>query len=625
MAIIPLLQNITSNLLTNEKSDFGSLESLIKQGVEEDTILEDQRDAKTSAIVDEPQKAVVPIFDNEVNKRILEEYVEGEKAKAPNDEVYAKVVDAMVELGRLTEEQVVEAMGKRYSLATDVATILEDYDTDGLEYGSIGDVADGIEALIADSTEDTTELENILNDYRYAQEDARNWGHRMDSGGEEDFEEALRMYVNKATLGEGSGADSHNSSSEGLPLESSERLSGNALASPKDVAKIGKNTEVTHRAAKNIINEGGLKKTIETPAQAISALGKGLHMEKSDSSQSYYGDFFEGDYIVDGKVVHIRTSTHPATPTRMGNADADHKVSIVVRKNGEHKSDGTPHNGYTEYIYEPSDVAPIDAANAIVKGVKTLLETGEFVDETGKAVRKDYPYIKNSKTLFSLITPEMDTDYLSAVERGDMEKAQQMVMEAAKLAMPNTKVVDEDGNPKVVYHQTNHSAYINRKTGQNWDELDWRERMEWDERDDWDEYWEEQEFNTFSRVNARTTNEFDGFFFAPEYDEYHEYGNRTIEAFLNIENPASNGDYNIDSSKNNAGREERIRLQNEGYDGVMENFFGIMKSELRYLHQFSDMKVFKGELRKYINYHNNDCIKLKLNGKSSAQYRTLYQ
>ena len=41
MAIIPLLQNITNNLLTNEKSDFGSLESLIKQGIEEDTILED--------------------------------------------------------------------------------------------------------------------------------------------------------------------------------------------------------------------------------------------------------------------------------------------------------------------------------------------------------------------------------------------------------------------------------------------------------------------------------------------------------------------------------------------------------------------------------------------------------
>ena len=167
------------------------------------------------------------------------------------------------------------------------------------------------------------------------------------------------------------------------------------------------------------------------------------------------------------------------------------------------------------------------------------------------------------------ITPEMDTEYLEAVEKGDMETAQRMVMEAAKLAMPNTKVVDENGNPKVVYHGTNHSVYINRETGQNWDELDWRERMEWDERDDWDEYWEERDFNTFSRVNARTTQELDGFFFAPEYDEYHEYGDRTIKAFLNIENPASFGDYNIDSSKTNAGRDERIRLQNEGYDGVI--------------------------------------------------------
>lgn len=104
--------------------------------------------------------------------------------------------------------------------------------------------------------------------------------------------------------------------------------------------------------------------------------------------------------------------------------------------------------------------------------------------------------------------------------------------------LSHSLVIDENVEPKVVYHQTNATVYINRETGQNWDELDWRERMEWDDRDDWDDYWEEREFNTFSRVNARTTNEFDGFFFAPEYDEYHEYGDRTIEAFLNIENPA---------------------------------------------------------------------------------------
>ena len=169
----------------------------------------------------------------------------------------------------------------------------------------------------------------------------------------------------------------------------------------------------------------------------------------------------------------------------------------------------------------------------------------------------------------SHITPEMDAEYLAAVEAGDMETAQRMVLEAAKIAMPNTKVVDENGNPKIVYHQTNHKVYINRETGQNWDDVDWKEKMEWDERDDWEDYWEEQDFYTFSRVNARTTNEFDGFFFAPEYDEYHEYGDRTIAAFLNIKNPASRDDYNIDASKNDAGRNERIRLQEAGFDGVV--------------------------------------------------------
>lgn len=132
-----------------------------------------------------------------------------------------------------------------------------------------------------------------------------------------------------------------------------------------------------------------------------------------------------------------------------------------------------------------------------------------------------------------------------------------------------SKVVDENGEPKVVYHQTNQKIYVNRETGENWDELGWKEKMEWDNRDDWEDYWEEQDFNTFSRVNARTTNEFDGFFFAPEYDEYHEYGDRTIAAFVNIKNPASREDYNIDSRYNDAGRNERIRLQEAGFDGVI--------------------------------------------------------
>ena len=61
------------------------------------------------------------------------------------------------------------------------------------------------------------------------------------------------------------------------------------------------------------------------------------------------------------------------------------------------------------------------------------------------------------------ITSKMDAEYMAAVERGDMETAQRMVLEAAKLAMPNTKVVDEEGNPKVVYHGTSNEPFTEFK------------------------------------------------------------------------------------------------------------------------------------------------------------------
>ncbi len=60
-------------------------------------------------------------------------------------------------------------------------------------------------------------------------------------------------------------------------------------------------------------------------------------------------------------------------------------------------------------------------------------------------------------------------------------------------------------------------------------------------------------------------------------------------------------------------------------NSMMENFFGLMKTELLYLHEWSSVDEFEKELRSYINYYNNDRIKLRLKGKSPVQYRTLYQ
>lgn len=56
-------------------------------------------------------------------------------------------------------------------------------------------------------------------------------------------------------------------------------------------------------------------------------------------------------------------------------------------------------------------------------------------------------------------------------------------------------------------------------------------------------------------------------------------------------------------------------------NAVMENFFGLLKSELLYLRDFESLDEFVVELGKYIDYYNNKRIKSKLKGLSPVQYR----
>ena len=56
-------------------------------------------------------------------------------------------------------------------------------------------------------------------------------------------------------------------------------------------------------------------------------------------------------------------------------------------------------------------------------------------------------------------------------------------------------------------------------------------------------------------------------------------------------------------------------------NAIMENFFGLLKSELLYLRKFENIEEFKLELEKYIDYYNNNRIKSKLKGLSPVQYR----
>ena len=56
-------------------------------------------------------------------------------------------------------------------------------------------------------------------------------------------------------------------------------------------------------------------------------------------------------------------------------------------------------------------------------------------------------------------------------------------------------------------------------------------------------------------------------------------------------------------------------------NAVIENFFGLLKSELLYLQEFQSMEHFRQELVAYLDYYNNRRIKAKLKGLPPAIHR----
>ena len=57
-------------------------------------------------------------------------------------------------------------------------------------------------------------------------------------------------------------------------------------------------------------------------------------------------------------------------------------------------------------------------------------------------------------------------------------------------------------------------------------------------------------------------------------------------------------------------------------NAVMENFFGLLKSELLYLQKFHSLEHFTQELHDFMYYYTNHRIKAKLKGLSPVEYRT---
>ena len=55
-------------------------------------------------------------------------------------------------------------------------------------------------------------------------------------------------------------------------------------------------------------------------------------------------------------------------------------------------------------------------------------------------------------------------------------------------------------------------------------------------------------------------------------------------------------------------------------NAVIENFFGMLKSELLYLQEFQSIEHFKQELIEYLDYYNNRRIKAMRKGLPPAMH-----
>ena len=73
--------------------------------------------------------------------------------------------------------------------------------------------------------------------------------------------------------------------------------------------------------------------------------------------------------------------------------------------------------------------------------------------------------------------------------------------------------------------------------------------------------------------------------------------------------------------KNKGVRQSMSRKGNCLDNAVIENFFGLLKSELLYLQEFESVEHFIAELNDYLDYYNNRRIKAKLKGLPPVLHR----
>lgn len=246
-----------------------------------------------------------------------------------------------------------------------------------------------------------------------------------------------------------------------------------------------------------------------------------------------YATLFFGALETNNSIIVARFNVHNRT-SELGEFDILYSTAKTeIKKEGPVYT--TP--GFTNNSLSSSPSFDLSIADLLDVVKKSKDFAAVFSKDVAKKLDMKRPYDANISGSLKYSKAEMDDLYEQAYNTYDDESGEQLVAEAAEMAMPDSKIRDENGKLKVVYHQTNAV-------------------------DD-----EGNPFTVFDMERARHTSDVVGAFFAPEYDQYHEYGERTYPVYLNIKNPAY--DVYVDNSITNAGLLKRNELIAQGYDGII--------------------------------------------------------
>ena len=395
-----------------------------------------------------PQEAVKPIFDNEFNKQILDDYVKDMKEELPNDEVYEAVKDAI-------------GLGSRFSIAEKE-----------------------IDNVVIKDTEEQKLPTNREEAFEYIPAKGISFPN---------LDQKINVKVSRNSV---KHTSLHNNKDTFAIFAAIGKVISNAV-------KIGSipvaQDEIGHTHSVNIfyvpINVNGRQysarlvvKELENKGivlDELSLYNVSMHKEKGSVVQPLNASEEVGGITTEPKSVY--------------------KIKELIHNSQELDKEIVGIFGETRFRFTSEEKAIIDKAKA---------------DGTYMKAPNGNPTNLNEKQWAQVRTDAFKKWF------GDWEND----------AVNASKIVDENGEPLVVYHGS------------------------------------EEDFTVFDKTRGRANMDVQGMFFSPWDDDARGYGSNVRAFYLNIKNPANeNKGYKalkMFQGQNGAGVKAREYLVSQGYDGL---------------------------------------------------------